>query len=75
MCAHAHRLGEGQTLITVRWGNKQGHWRPQKLITRNVSNHCLEFFQKLSGKPAPVSPKSLLWCRAFGLPQSQNVES
>lgn len=69
------KQGGGQAifLTTVRWGNKQDQGL-EGTENRNVSNHCLEFFQKLPGKAAPVSPKSLLWPGAFGLPQSQNPQ-
>ena len=36
---------------------------PEAPETRKVSNHSLEFFQKLLGKATPVFPKCLWWGR------------
>lgn len=54
--------GGGQMLIKSNRGNKPGQGQ-EATETRDVSNYCLEFFQKLSGKAAPVSLKSLPWGR------------
>lgn len=43
--------GGGQMLIKSNRGNKPGQGQ-EATETRDVSNYCLEFFQKLSGKAA-----------------------